>query len=136
MSAAINKQEENVANKKSKIVKIVAHDLGYEVPQSAPLLFSSSSSSASTAAPSSSAGAASSSSTVQNMIVDRRDGVKRDNDSKDDSRDNDENSSKTNKLPRKTTNGKGADSSFTKKEKALLALTNAEQSMDTPKSIF
>ena len=78
VSSAINKQEENVANKKSNIVKNVAQYLGYAVPQSTPFLFPSSSSSASTAAPSSSAGAASSSSsTVQNMIVARPDVVKR-----------------------------------------------------------
>ncbi len=81
VTVAINKQEENVTNKKSKIAKNAAQNLGNVVPQSTPLLFPSSSSSASTVAPSSSpAGAASSSSAggasssssssaVQNMIV-------------------------------------------------------------------
>ena len=117
VSSAINKQEENVANKKIKIAKNAAQNLGYVVPQSIPFLFpsssSSSSSSSSTVAPSSSpagsassssAGAASSSSTPQNMIVDRPDGVKRDND---------DDSSKPKKSQRK-----GGDLSFTKKRKS------------------
>ena len=62
------------------------------------------------------------------MIVDRRDRVKRGNDSKDASRDNDDNSSKSKKLQRKTTYLEGGNSSFTKKEKALLDLTNMEHS--------
>ena len=107
VDAAINKQEENVANKKSKIEENTAQDLGHAVPQNTPFFPSSSSSSASTAAPSSSAGAASSSlSTVQNMIVDRPDGVKRNND---------HNSSKPKKVAKKRWRFK-----FHKKRKALL----------------
>ena len=129
VDAAINKQEENESDKKSKIAKIAAQNLGYVVPQSTPFLFpSSSSSSASTVAPSStpagvasSSGAGSSSSAPQNMVVDRPDGVKRDND---------DDSSNVKKSQRK-----GRDSSFTKKEKNLLALTDAEQSKDIPKSM-
>ena len=89
----------------------VAQNLGNVVPQSIPILFPSSSS----------AGAASSSTTPQNMTVDRSDGVKRDNE---------DDSSKPKKTQRK-----GGGPSLTKNEKTQLALTNAEQSQDIPKSL-
>ena len=55
------------------------------------------------------------------MVVDRPDGVKRDND---------DDSSKPKKSQRK-----GGDLSFTNKEEAPLALTDAEQSKAIPKSL-
>ena len=131
LTVAINKQEENAANKKSKIVQNVAQDLSHNVPQLLPFLLSSTLSSAMFAAPSSTPGAASSSSsTVQNMIVAIPDGVKRgkgrsskkpptipmivDNEEDGQKRspsDNDDNSGKPKKTQRK-----GGDPSFTKKE--------------------
>ena len=79
----------------------VAQNLGNVVPQSIPILFPLSSSSA---------GAVSSSTTPQNMIVDRTDGVKRDND---------DDSSK----PKKT------------QRKELIDQTDAEQPKSIPKSL-
>ena len=109
--AEIDRIEKEGEDRKKNIQQFMARNLGNVVPQSVPILFPSSSS----------AGAASSSTTPQNMIVDKPDGVKRDNE---------DDSSKP-----KTTQRKSGGPSLTKKEKAPLALTNAEQSQDIPKSL-
>ena len=90
--------------------QFMTRNLG-NVPQSIPILFPQSSST----------GAASSSTTPQNMIVDRPEGVKRDNE---------DDSSKPKKTQRKS-----GGPSLTKKEKAQIAMTNAGQSIAIPKSL-
>ena len=104
-------EEKKAEDRKRNIQQQVAQNLATEVPQSIPVLFPQSSST----------GAASSSTTPQNMAVDRTDGVKRDND---------DDSSKPKKTRRK-----GVDSSLTRKEKAQIALIDAEQSIAIPKSL-